>query len=175
MCHRMITQTTTRAARINKTNRLSKLAIALSACLVALAFVSRAQARGVDDGNAGLAAMESGDYDSAISLFTRALKRGGLAGDDREFAYANRGRAYLKKGDFSSAIVDLDRARQMKPDDADAQNDLVAALAAKLPAASIPGLPKPGFLDVLGQALLRGVKDGIQQGVQNGNSDPQGN
>lgn len=124
-----------------------------------------ARADGADDGNRGLQALDQGDYDGAIALFTHALKLGGLATDDQEFAYANRGRAYLKKGDYSGAIVDLDRARQMKPDDADAQNDLLAALQAEIPPDSIPDKPKASFLQLLGQALLKGLVDGIAAGL----------
>jgi tetratricopeptide (TPR) repeat protein len=136
----------------------------------ALLIASSVHASATDDGNAGLEALNGGDYDKAISLFTRALDSGELRGDDKEFAYANRGRAYLKKGDLSSAIVDLDKARQMKPDDTDAQTDLVTALSAKLPAASIPGMPKRSFWSDLGQAVLQDAADAIAAGLQDDNS-----
>jgi tetratricopeptide (TPR) repeat protein len=129
-----------------------------------------ARANALDDGNAGLQALNSGDYDHAIGLFTKAIDSHRLKKDDQEFAYANRGRAYLKKGDYSSAIVDLDRARRAKPDDVDAQNDLVVALSAKLPAAAIPGLPKQSAWGALGHALLDGAIAGIVSGLQQGNA-----
>jgi tetratricopeptide (TPR) repeat protein len=135
----------------------------------ALLIATSAHASAAQDGNAGLDALNSGDYDRAISLFTRALNSRELGGDDREFAYANRGRAYLKKGDLSSAIVDLDQARRAKPDDVDAQDDLVVALSAKLPAASIPGLPKRSIWGELGRSLLQGALAGIAAGVQDDN------
>lgn len=153
--------------------------------LAALLAASAAHADGVADGNAGLEALNAGDYDRAVGLFTRAIDHGGLAPDDKEFAYANRGRAYLKKGDASAAIVDLDRARRLKPDDADAQNDLVAALSVKLPAAGVPGAPRisavsaarpsgaqaPGS-GILG-ALIGGALAGIAQGIQDAGAQSQ--
>ncbi|MEJ1970646.1 MAG: tetratricopeptide repeat protein [Rhizomicrobium sp.] len=125
-----------------------------------------ALAGGAEDGNQGLQALDQGDYDGAIRLFTHAIKFGHLAPDDEEFAYANRGRAYLKKGDYSSAVADLDTARQMKPDDNDAQTDLIAALQFEIPADSIPDKPKQSFFKALGQALLQGFIDGLAQGTQ---------
>jgi tetratricopeptide (TPR) repeat protein len=132
---------------------------------VFLAIPQLATADGADDGNRGLQALDQGDNDGAIALFTHAIKYGGLEGDDQEFAYANRGRAYLRKGDYSSAIADLDYARQMKPDDIDAQGDLLAALQTEIPPDSIPGRPKPSFLQALGHALLQGLVDGIAAGL----------
>jgi tetratricopeptide (TPR) repeat protein len=135
------------------------------ALLVGLAWLliaPTAHASAADDGNAGLDALNAGDYPKAASLFTRALDSGELHGDDKEFAYANRGRAYLKMGDLSRAIPDLDRACRQKPDDADAQSDLSAAIATKLPAASIPGLPKANFWQQLGQAFVQDVAAGLQ-------------
>jgi tetratricopeptide (TPR) repeat protein len=124
-----------------------------------------ALADGASDGNAGLEALNQGDYDAAIAHFTRAIKYGGLSPDDEEFAYANRGRAYLKKADYSAAVADLDRARQMKPDDNDAQGCLVVALQAEIPPDSIPDRPKPsagaqvalGLVVVLGTVLTGNV------------------
>lgn len=128
-----------------------------------LLFVSAAYANAVDDGNDGLQALNSGDNDRAIVLFTRAIK--GLNGDDQEFAYANRGRAYARKSDYSSAIADLDHARQMKPDDTDAQADLIAVLQIELPADSIPNRPKPSFWSEFGKAVLQGVIQGVANGL----------
>lgn len=141
------------------------LAVITGVALASLAQAGTARANGVDDGNAGLSALQNGDYDVAIRLFSRALDSRGLKGDDREFAYANRGVAYLKKGDVSSAIVDLDRARQMKPDDADAQNELVTAVAMVLPASLVPGQSARSVFHQLGSALGNSIMTGIQQGL----------
>jgi tetratricopeptide (TPR) repeat protein len=55
------------------------------------------------------------------------LNSGQLSGDDRQFAYSERGKAYLEKGEFAAAISDLKRAVQLKPDDADAEQELIEA------------------------------------------------
>lgn len=134
--------------------------------LAALAAAPVAYADAADDGDAGLAAYNAGDYAQAVALFSRALASGQLHGDDKELATASRGRAYLKAGNVSLAIVDLDRARRMKPSDTDAQNDLVTALSTKLPADQIPGLPKASFWSQLGAAAVQAVADGITQSLQ---------
>lgn len=158
--------------------------------LAALAVGPSARAGPMEDGNAGLTALEGGQYEEAIGLFSRAIDSGALKGDDLELGLGMRGRAYLKKGDLSLAIVDLDRARRMKPDDADAQTDLVAALEAKAPASAIPGAPKliaasnpaatssqakpkSNFLHDLGQALVSGAVAGLQAGLQGAGQDSQ--
>jgi tetratricopeptide (TPR) repeat protein len=140
----------------------------LLACAAFLS-VTPAFASGVDDGNRGLQALNQGEYDQAISLFNHAIKYGRLSDEDKEFAYANLGRAYYKKGDNWSAIVNLDTARQLKPDDTDAQNDLLAVLQQEMPADSIPNRPKESFWHSLGQALLQGALDGIKNGLQQNN------
>ena len=115
------------------------------AALAALALGSAAWANANDDGNAGLKALQAGDNDSAIVYFTRAINSHRLRGDDLEFAYANRGQAYLNKQDRADAIVDLDQARQLKPDDADVQHALSCTIAAELPASLVPGQGVGGF------------------------------
>ena len=104
-----------------------------SICLLTVASVLALSgpvlADGIADGNAGVQALNRGDYDGAIRLFTQALRPGELSGDDREFAYLNRGNAYAAKGDYQHAVADLKEALRLKPDDADAQSSLQAALA----------------------------------------------
>lgn len=156
-----------------------------------LVLTSAVRANGLDDANAGLAALNAGEFDHAISLMTRALASGQLRGDDLEFGFACRGRAYLKNADYSSAIVDLDRARRMKPDDQDAQGDLEQALAVLAPVSSIPGVgrgvtvsqarqaagsqtpPRTNFWTGLRDALAGGAAAGVQQGLQDAAQDPQ--
>jgi tetratricopeptide (TPR) repeat protein len=135
--------------------------------LAALAAASAAHAAGADDANAGLDALKAGNYPQATARFTSAINSGDLQGDDKEFAYAARGRAYLKSGNLEAAIPDLDKARRMKPDDSDAQTDLIAALTAALPVVSMPGLPKPSFWGELGKSLLLGAAAGIASGLEN--------
>ncbi|MGD0143324.1 MAG: tetratricopeptide repeat protein [Rhizomicrobium sp.] len=97
--------------------------------MMALTATTVAYAGAVEDGTAGLAALNRGSYDEAIRLFTRALKSGELSPEDREFAYLNRGNAYLAKNDFKDAVADLRKAVELKPDDSDAQASLQAALS----------------------------------------------
>jgi tetratricopeptide (TPR) repeat protein len=95
---------------------------------VLLTFVATAAVAGaIDDGNAGLDALNKGSYDEAVRLFTKALKSGQLKGDDQEFAYFNRGKAYVGKHDYAKAIADLKKAVKIKPDDTDAQDALTEA------------------------------------------------
>lgn len=99
------------------------------AAALALTIATCAYAGGIEDGTEGLAALNRGSYDEAIRLFTKALNEGDLSTDDTEFAYYNRGKAYLAKGDTRHAIADLKRAVQLKPDDSDAQDSLQTAMS----------------------------------------------
>lgn len=99
------------------------------ALLAAIAIGGATRADGVADGNAGMDALNRKDYDEAIRMFTRALQPGRLKGDDREFAYLNRGNAYAGKQDYVHAIADLKEALRLKPDDSDAQQALDAVTA----------------------------------------------
>ncbi len=143
------------------------LAATLSAAAFFLALSPSAVAasRAIIDANAALATLQSGDNDGSITLFTRALGEG-LRGDDREFAYAMRGKAYLNKGDLSSAISDLDNARQLKPDDGDAQKDLILAICKTQPASLIAGRSASSYANQIGNALGRAILGGLAQGLQ---------
>jgi hypothetical protein len=99
--------------------------------LAAVMAASHVRADGVADGNAGMEALKNQDYDKAIRMFTRALLVGKLSQEDSEFAYFNRGNAYAGQGDLDKAIADYQKAIQIKPDDADAQSALQAALDKK--------------------------------------------
>jgi tetratricopeptide (TPR) repeat protein len=133
----------------------------MKSCMIGLAMAltaSNAWPGPLEDANAGLAAMQSGDNDGAIALFNRALESGRLRGDDLEFAYAARGQAHLNKHDLPDAIADLDKARQMKPDDKDAQASLVVAICTAQPAALIPGQNAGKVIGrLLGGAILAGL------------------
>lgn len=147
---------------------------AMLGVVMALALTTPALADGNADGNAGLDAMNQGDNQRAVALFTSAIRSGDLSKDDKEFATANRGRAYANLGQTDQAIEDLDRARRMKPDDADAQKDLVSLLQAKLPADQIPDLPKAGFWESLGRSVGQSILQGAQQGISDALSGQSG-
>jgi tetratricopeptide (TPR) repeat protein len=114
--------------------------------LAAVALPVCAWANAVDDGNAGVDALNSGDYGKAVKLFTHAIASGQLAGDDKEFAYFNRGKAYLGEHEYKLAAADLKTALKLKPDDADAQAALAEAQAGSSPAAApaaVADMPEP--------------------------------
>jgi len=147
--------------------RPGTLAYILAAALSLASAAAHADA--YDEANSGLDALKNADYDRAIGLFTHAIDSRELSGDQLEFAYASRGKAYLSKGDLSSAISDLDRARRMKPDDVDAQNDLVSALQTELPADQIPGRPKANPWQGVGDAIAAGIVAGVISGLAGSN------
>jgi len=63
-----------------------------------------------DDAKAS-AALLAGDYDTAISLYTEVIK----ANPKAALAYNGRALAYRYKKDIAKALVDFDRAVQLKP------------------------------------------------------------
>jgi tetratricopeptide (TPR) repeat protein len=105
----------------------SQICAFVSVLALGLAIAPPLLAGAVEDGNAGEDALNKGDNATAIRLFTHAINSGQLAGDDKEFAYAERGKAYMADGNFTAAIADLKRAVQLKPDDADAEHQLIEA------------------------------------------------
>ncbi len=56
----------------------------------------------------------------------------------------------------------------MKPDDTDAQNDLLKALAVQIPPDSIPGRPKQSGMALFGTALFQAFLGDLSQAVQQG-------
>jgi tetratricopeptide (TPR) repeat protein len=111
---------------------LARVKTSLRAALlvIALASATGARADGVADGSAGLDALNRGAYDEAIRLFTRALLPSGhLSKEDSEFAYLNRGKAYIAKGDLTHGVADLKKALRLNPRDTDAQSALDDAMA----------------------------------------------
>ena len=71
----------------------------------------------------GFAALESGDYDQAITDFSKAL---GL--DSKRIESCNgRGLAYYNKGDIARAITDFETALSLDPNNADAKRYLAQA------------------------------------------------
>lgn len=76
-----------------------------------------AHSTGVQSGLAGITALNNGNYQDAIRLFTLALKAGDLKANDRELAYLKRGEAELDLGQVAPGLRDLRKALQLKPDD----------------------------------------------------------
>lgn len=76
----------------------------------------------LDQAQAGLDALNRGDNDAAIRLFTEALKSRALAGSDRELAYVKRAEAYLAQGDRAKALADANRALGMNSTDGEASD-----------------------------------------------------
>jgi tetratricopeptide (TPR) repeat protein len=114
--------------------------------LAAAALPALACANAVDDGNAGVDALNNGAYDKAVKLFTHALRSGELKGDDEEFAYLSRGKAYLGEHDDKLAIADFKAALKLKPGDSEAQSALDEAESGAAPAPEPPSGTGWGFL-----------------------------
>ena len=102
----------------------------LLSTVVSCALFGNAHAGGVQDGEAGLAASDRGDYSEAVRLITKALSASDLDASDRELAYLNRGKAYLAEGDQAHGVADLREAVRLKADDAEAREALHQALSA---------------------------------------------
>lgn len=65
--------------------------------------------------NEGLELYNSGEYESAIRLYTKAIDLEGKEIDHIEVCYYNRGRAYYKLGDYEKAIGDYSEAINIAP------------------------------------------------------------
>jgi tetratricopeptide (TPR) repeat protein len=65
----------------------------------------------------GYEAASSGQADAAIYHYSQALESGDLSRQNRARALNNRAIAYIQKGSFVRAMVDLDLAVQLAPDD----------------------------------------------------------
>jgi tetratricopeptide (TPR) repeat protein len=102
--------------------------------------------KSADAANAGLDALNAGDYSRAADLLTQAIKAGDLGPSEREYAYVLRGKAYLDTHKYALAEADFRQALKLTPDDADAKAGLamaVKAMPAKARAASAPEMAAP--------------------------------
>ena len=77
--------------------------------------------------NRGLAYAGKGNYDLAISDYTRAIS----INPDHAKAYNNRGSAYGRKKEYDRAFSDFNLALEINPDYADAYNNRAVAYYAK--------------------------------------------
>lgn len=92
-----------------------------------LSLPSIAQADSLADATAGNRALDTGSYNQAITLYTRALKAGDLPPEHQATAYLNRGLAHFKKNDYQAAVADFAQALRLRPDDEDARQYLAIA------------------------------------------------
>ena len=90
-----------------------------------------AQADPIADAGAGQDALNKGDLNTAIGMFSRAIDSHGLPRAGLESAYVERATAYAGLHRYDLALADLDFAQQISPDDPDARG-----LRGQIPATS---------------------------------------
>jgi hypothetical protein len=78
-----------------------------------------ARADGLSDASAGLTALNAGEYAKAVTLLTRAISNGKLGPGDLELAYVKRAQAYIGEKLNDLALVDLKKAKALRPEDAE--------------------------------------------------------
>jgi formylglycine-generating enzyme required for sulfatase activity len=94
------------------TERISIATMVLSAALLGIGSSAVAQSPAAKEAcDKGKAFMDKGDYDSAITLFTEAIRI------DPTYArlYCGRGIAFCNKGDHATAIADFNEAIRLDP------------------------------------------------------------
>ena len=87
----------------------------IMAVVVVLMLAGMAQANGLDDLNAGVAAEKRGDLDAALGSYTRALDSAELTKENQTIAYLNRGLVYGRRGDYDAALRDFNAALRLNP------------------------------------------------------------
>lgn len=103
---------------------MKKIMLLIFLFLSLMVFItSSGWADAVDDLNAGIEASEWGDFDKAISLYTKAIDSGGLSQKNLSIVYYYRGNAWDAKGDYDKAIADYTKAIEINPQDAITYND----------------------------------------------------
>jgi tetratricopeptide (TPR) repeat protein len=104
-------------------------ALALSASLAVAA--GAVMADPIGDAGAAQDALNKGDLNGAVSLFSRAIDSRSLPRAGLESAYVERATAYAGLHKYDLALADLDFAQQISPDDPDARG-----LRGQIPATS---------------------------------------
>jgi len=104
------------------------------AAICMVAFATSLEAAGVADLKAATAAVEKGNGDEAIALFTKALAAGDLSTEDQFAARKGRGREYSAKGLIADAFDRRDDGRRLRDN---AIADYSAALGLKADDGSI--------------------------------------
>lgn len=92
------------------------ITVMAAAAAVAAVYLAFDIGSGTYYNNLGTTHMAEGEYEQAISCFTRALK----ARRKSPEAYCNRGTAYSEKGEPDKAIPDFNKAIELSPEFADA-------------------------------------------------------
>ncbi len=69
-----------------------------------------------EDYIAGKYAMQSGDYDKAVELFTKIIESDYVTPEYLTLSYYSRGSALLQKGDYDKAIYNLSLALNLFPE-----------------------------------------------------------
>ncbi len=105
---------------------------------------------------AALEALNRGDNDTAVRLFSQALLYGSPARADRAFAYVKRAEAFLAMGRQGDAAADARRALALNPRDAEA---LGVRRKAQAPAQATTAAPAP--LKDPSDALNARIKTGL--------------
>ena len=85
--------------------------------------VAIVQAAALDDVTAGVKAMQRGDNDEAIRLYTKALASGELPPADQALLTTMRGNLWFGKKDNDRAIADYDQAIKLNPNMAETYNN----------------------------------------------------
>src|SRR5688572_9607377 len=85
-------------------------------------------AAAIDDAAAGLAAFQRGEHPEAITLFTRAIASGELAGNNLAAVHTNRALALSARGNHAEALADFEQALKLRPESAAALAGRGAAL-----------------------------------------------
>jgi tetratricopeptide (TPR) repeat protein len=144
----------------------------LIACAVLGLIAGPVLADPLGDAKAGLEALNRGDNEAAVRLFTQALDSGGMTSADRELAYLKRAEAYAAERDTARSLADLDQAQALYPNDQEAvslrarlQGSPGTAPARSAGPGSLPAVLQPPPADPLGdakaglEALNRGDND----------------
>jgi tetratricopeptide (TPR) repeat protein len=101
-------------------NRFGLICIALLAVAAPAIYAAPVSASGVTDFQDAIAAQWKGDLDEALTLYTKALKKGDLSHKQLSIGAYNRGIIYLSKQKYNLAISDFDTAIWLRPNYADA-------------------------------------------------------
>ena len=102
-----------------------------AACAALALTAGVAMADPVGDAQAGQDALNRGDLNTAVALFSRAMDSQGLPRHGLESAYVERATAYAGLHQYDLALADLDFAQAIAPDDPDARG-----LRGQIPATS---------------------------------------